>query len=484
MLSSLRLKQLPSKPSVCLFSNNLFSASPHQEYSRDPRISRLVAQARRQLKAQAGKAYGVLSPEAREDTRIALSEFLVRLLLWQPDSGYVQQVIKFWVNAQAEMLHRLQLDRIEIEKHLSQGHSCEKLKAVALDLSDRHSQGRSVAVLTFDSGLKVVYKPRETSIEKWYFQTLACLNQIGAPLPFATLKVLSRPTYGWVQFIPHRRCRSKEEITWYYRNAGALLCVLYVLGATDCHFQNFVACFEYPVMVDAEMLFQPGLSDSELNSVVRTGMVPQWIFGPQGQAYDVSALGCVVPRSTHLLVPKWDGTEVGFEFGVLVPCENVPFSLTDPFTPQSYVDEMVRGFSDTYRFLAYRRQHLIRQIHKAQGLRIRYLIRGTVEYYEAISEMLHSKSGGGIKLKPLPQSHAVFDPLQQDEVQALERLDIPRFTLPANSRNLSGVQSCFTASGFEVAANLIKRLCEQDLERQAKFLRLAWGLSRVSELLQ
>lgn len=445
-------------------------------------MSQLAAQALDQVKTEAGKSYSVITPDAQESMRIALSEFLVRLLLLQPDPGYMQQILSLCVNANSEMLHRLELDRTEIESYFFEGHSCKELSAIALDLSDRHSAGRSVAILTFHSGLKVVYKPRETAIEEWYFQTLARFNQISAPLSFATLKVLSRPAYGWVQFIPHERCRCEVELRRYYQNAGALLCVLHVLAATDCHFQNLIASREHPVLVDAETLFQPEVADSESNSVLRTGMVPQWRFGPQGQAYDVSALGCVTPRSTHFLAPKWHGTEIGFEVGVLVPRENVPFPVAGPFTPQSYVDEMVHGFAETYRFLAHHRQDLIAEISKAQCLRIRYLFRETVEYHEAIGERLRSKTGA-LALKALPQSRAVFYALRQDELQALEQLDIPRFTLPADSRHLCRVASCFRESGFAVALRLIKRLSEHDLEQQVSFLRLAWGMSRLASAL-
>lgn len=425
----------------------------------------------------------MLSPDAWEDMRVALSESLASLLLIQSDVIHVQRVITFWIEAQAEMLHRLRLDRADIEKHLADGRSCEKLKAIRLDLSDRHAGGRSVAVLTFDSGFNLVYKPRETDIEQWYFQTLARLNHLGAPLPFAIFKILSRPMYGWMQFVSHQPCKSEKELSRYYRNAGALLCVLHVLAAADCHFQNLVACLEYPVLIDAETLFQPILADCESTSIMRTGMVPQWRFGPQGEAYDVSALGCVAPRSTHLLVPTWNGDEIGFKTGVLMPHENVPFLQLGPFTPQAYVDEIICGFTEIYRFLADHRGDLMTEIHKAQRLTIRYVFRETVEYYEAMSERVCSKATHEMMLRTLSGTHAVFDPLQQDEVRALEQLDIPRFTLIPNSRDLGRVRGCFGHSGLTVSVNILNRLCEEDLDRQLAFLRLAWGLVRVSDAL-
>jgi class II lanthipeptide synthase len=472
-----------TKPNLILFSDKLFPSSSGDHHSSDLRISSLVEQARHDLKAQAGETYGVLTQQAQEDLPVTLSGFMARLLLLEPDPEYLQMAVRFWIAAQREMLFRLQIDRTEIERCFCNGCSSGQLIEVALDLSDRHDQGRSVAALTFDSGLKLVYKPRDIGIEDWYFRALTWLNRIGAPLPFQTLQVLRRPEYGWVQFIPHRRCRSKQELRQYYRNAGALLCLLYVLRAQDCHFQNLLACVENPVLVDVETLFQPQLADSELPSVAQTGMIPHWRFGPEGQAYDVSALGCVTPQSTHFRIPSWSATGVQFELGVLMPRENVPFPLQDSFSPQSYVEEMASGFGETYRFLADHRRQLIAQIQSAACLRVRYIFRETVEYYEALNGGLRSTATPGITLSALPHSRAVFDSLRQHEVHALEQLDIPRFMLPATSCDLCGVENCFSGSGFELVADRIERLREEDLEQQENLLRLSWSFFGVSNSL-
>jgi type 2 lantibiotic biosynthesis protein LanM len=446
-------------------------------------VSRLAAQALEQLKAKAGQAYAAITPDARESIRIGLSELLVRLLLLQLEPEHVRPVLGSWVAANSEMLQRLELDRAEIESYFFEGRPSKNLTAIALNLSDRHNAGQTVTILTFQSGLKLVYKPRDTAIEEWYFKTLARLNQIGAPFSFATAKVLCRPAYGWMQFIQHERCRHEDELSEYYQNAGALLCVLHVLGATDCHFQNLIASRQHPVLVDAETLFQPAISESEANSVLRAGMVPQWRFGPQEQAYDVSALGCVTPRPTHFLVPQWQGAAIGFAAGTLVPGENVPFSAGGRFTPRSYMGAMIVGFTQTYRFLARHRQDLIAEVIKAQCLRIRYLLRDTLEYYEAISQLRLPKTERQT-LHGLPESRAVFNDLQREELQALAQLDIPRFTLTADSLDLCRLRGCFRQSGFAIAIGLIQRLCEEDLERQASLLRLAWGFSQVADVLQ
>jgi type 2 lantibiotic biosynthesis protein LanM len=472
-----------TKSSLTLFSDKLFPNSSREYHSTDPQITSLVEQARHDLQEQAGEAYGLLTQQARKNLPVKFSRFLARLFLLDPDPIYLQKAARFWVDAQQEMLFRLQADRTEIETCFCNNGSCGRLMEVGLDLSDRHDQGRSVAVLTFDSGLKLVYKPRDIGIEDWYFRTLTWLNDIGTPLPFQSLRVLRQPAYGWMQFISHQRCRSKRELCQYYRNAGALLCLLDVLRAEDCHFQNLIASVEYPVLVDAETLFQPRLSDSEVASIARTGMIPHWKFGPRGQAYDVSALGFVASRSTHFRIPIWDATGIRYDFGELMPEDNVPFPPQDSATPESHVEEMASGFGETYRFLANHRRQLMAQIHNAACLQVRYILRETVEYYDSLNDGLRSTDMIGIRLGPLPPSRVVFDPLRQHEVNALEELDIPRFTFAANSTDLCEVEHCFPLCGLELVADRIERLSEHDLEEQLTHLHLSWSLLRVSRSL-
>jgi lantibiotic modifying enzyme len=55
-----------------------------------------------------------------------------------------------------------------------------------------------------------------------------------------------------VEVVEYLPCQNQEEIKRYYQRAGQLLCLLYVLGANDCHNENLIACGEYPVLVDLE----------------------------------------------------------------------------------------------------------------------------------------------------------------------------------------------------------------------------------------
>jgi lantibiotic modifying enzyme len=477
-------RSVQEPPKLILFVDRLFPASSGEGVFECPETAALATETIRQLKAEARETLKLVSPQLERGIQDAVSRFLAPLLLLRVKRAELHRAVRCWIDAQLELLRRLHRDLVEIKRCFSPRVACGRLTALELDLSDPHDHGRSVAVLTFESGLKLVYKPRDVRIEVWYFQALARLNDIGAPLPFYVPRILARENYGWVEFIPFLSCRSQSELNDYYVNAGALLCVLHLFGATDCHFQNVIAFGEHSVLVDAETLFQPQTSEAEPQLVTRTGLLPQWRFGPQGQAYDVSAWGFVAPRTSHFLIPKWTDAGVRFELGVLMPRLNVPFPATpDPPKPYLYVTQMETGLTSTYRFVADHRDEVLALIEAADYLPVRYMFRDTLEYYEAVSARRGSGNSDRAYLRQLPEARSVFRELRDLEEEALQHLDIPRFTLPAGSCDLCGMVNCLPVSGISRARNIVARLNDHDLERQLSALRAAWAFSRIHDSL-
>jgi type 2 lantibiotic biosynthesis protein LanM len=470
-------------PNLSLFSGRLFCARGQQATLdapeiRSAEISEICKEAETSLRSVCREGCDVLSQSAWKDLRDGFSKFLDHLLLLNPDGEYLQCIVRTWVEAQHEMLSRLRSDREALGVWLLS--ACGPVVAVETDLSDRHDGGRTVTVFTFESSLRVVYKPREMGIEGWYCRFAGWLNDSGTPFPIRAARVMIRPGYGWMEFVPHARCVSKEELGRYYRNAGALLCLLHVLRARDCHFQNLIACGQDPVLVDAEMLFQAQLAEGESTSVTQTGMIPNFRFGPEGQHYDVSGLGFVERKATHFRVPEWSATGVRYAMGVLEPRQNIPLMADQAARPQDYVSEMVDGFTQTYRFLADHRNDVLAWIRTAAALPVRYLIRETMEYYEALQFDLSREIEGAVILPALASARMIFSDLRQEENASLERLDIPRFILAAEERSLCGLESCFYRSGLELALSGIEELSEKDLAKQIQHIHLSWSLSQIS----
>jgi len=471
---------------LLLFSGRLFGTGGEQARFDAPeiRLAKILEignEAEASLRSVSREGCDVLSQSAWKDLRNGFSKFLEHLLLLNPDREYLQCIVRTWVEAQHEMLSRLRSDRETLGSCLLS--DCEPVVTVETDLSDRHDGGRTVAVFTFESGSRVVYKPREMGIEDWFCRFAGWLNELGVPFPIRAARVITRPGYGWMEFVPHVRCGSKEELGRYYRNAGALLCVLHVLRARDCHFQNLIACGQDPVLVDAEMLFQAQLAKGESTSVTQTGMIPTFRFGPEGQHYDVSGLGFVERKSTHFRVPEWSETGVRYAAGVLEPRQNIPLMADQVARPQDYVSEMVDGFTQTYRFLAEHRNDVLGWIRTAAALPVRYLIRETMEYYEALQFDLSREIEGDVLLPALPSARMIFSDLRQEENASLKRLDIPRFNLAAEDRSLCGLESCFYRSGLELVLAGIEELSEKDLAKQIQHIHLSWSLSQIASSL-
>jgi len=467
------------KPIRLVLASSLFAYPNSEEQWYGAYAGALAIQAERALACSLGDPTSLIARSAQNDQLRSLWRFLAGLQLLQLDSTALDSAIAMWVDAQREMLLRLHQDLAALGQWLPDRSLSGKVVRIEANLSDLHDGARSTAMLTFESGERVVYKPRGIEIEDWYAQLTQWLNDGGAPVTFRSAAVLARDGYGWMQFVPHQRCQSQGELRDYYHNAGALLCVLHLLRATDCHFQNLIACGEYPVLVDAEMLFQPSLETLDSTIVTRTGLIPSFRFGPDGQTYDVSALGFLCPQITHFLVPEWGEGGVRFVFGRLVPDKNVPFAQKDQPRPQDYVEEMVDGFRLTYRFALRNREALLKRIEPAASLQIRYLVRETTEYYMA----WNGDARAALILPDLQPSRTALSALRSEELAALRQFDIPRFTLAAASPSIHGAGNCFPRSGHELVITGIHELSNHDLEKQLQHLRLSWGFSQAAKSL-
>jgi lantibiotic modifying enzyme len=159
----------------------------------------------------------------------------------------------------------------------------------------------------------------------------------------------------------------------------------------------------------------------------------------------------------------------------------VPFpagvqAAPETFTPETFVDEMIDGFCQTWQFAAANRDAVLEAMNGAQPRLIRYVVRDTLSYYQSIVAALCAGHLDGLALPRLTGSKAIFAPLEESEQEALRRLDIPRFNLAASDTSLGGVTDCFPLSGFDLAREGLGKLTQQEMEKQAAVIRLSWGL--------
>lgn len=297
-------------------------------------------------------------------------------------------------------------------------------------LSDPHHSGQTATAVTFAGGVRIIYKPRSLSADALWYNVLNWCNQRNMPLPFQIVPLLDRGEYGWMAWIEPAPVDDIAAAQRFYQRAGMLLCLFYLLDGGDGHAENWIAVGEQPVLVDAEMLLTPRLHgnvEADVATVLRTGILPRWERQPEGGILDLSFLS--VSNRHFDSRPLLDGRTLN---------------------AADYVDEIIDGFRQMAAFLA---EHAV-DLLSARGplavlepLLVRFNVRPTAIYTHLLDQLRHPsllRDGVvfGVHLDQLSRTYLTSSyaqslwPLLRQEVAALSRLDIPRFTASASDTSL------------------------------------------------
>ena len=424
-------------------------------------------------------------------TLLELYPVLARLLVTIIDQG-----VAFGL----ELLGHLCTDWQEIRTDLMQGQNLGMLVEIQIGAGDAHRQGRSVAILTFQSGFRLIYKPKSLLIDTHFQTLLIWLNEFVKDLPFRAVRVLDRGTYGWSEYVQVHGCTEEREVTRFYERLGGYLALMYALGGVDLHFENLLACGEHPMFIDLETLFQPALprqSNREetatpkafaflQDSVLRLGLLPQQIWMTEkGDSIDVSGLGGKGGQATPTPVPMLDG--IGTDqmhmvrrHGIIQDRQNQPKLNDTAIDIKDYLNHVIHGFTRIYRLLTAQREALLTQILPLFAHdEIRIVLRPTNIYARLLQESLHPTLLHNaldrdrlldrlwIQIPGKPFLSKVI----KAEIDDLLENNIPFFTTSVTDCSLTTsrgmeIVNFFDESGFVVAERRIRQFDEQDLYRQ------------------
>ena len=142
---------------------------------------------------------------------------------------FIAVAVDHWVDATAEFLERLGRDLSALETVFRPAGTLGLVAAIEPDLSDAHHGGRSTLALTFDCGLRLVYKPKNLGLERAYVDLLRWCSSRGLSLPLMTQTVMDRDDYGWAERVVFRPCEDEAAVSRFFRRAGMQLCLLYGL---------------------------------------------------------------------------------------------------------------------------------------------------------------------------------------------------------------------------------------------------------------
>lgn len=156
-----------------------------------------------------------------------------------------------------EMLGRLADDRELLARQIFGGRPLAALARIRGDAGDAHARGRSVAVLRFEDGSGVVYKPKDLRVTRAVIDLCRLLNGAGLPLALHVREVLPRAGYTWEELVPAAPCHDVDEVRRFHVRMGMLVRLLELLEGRDFWLDNVIAAGEHPILVDLEMVLQP-----------------------------------------------------------------------------------------------------------------------------------------------------------------------------------------------------------------------------------
>ncbi|GAA2238232.1 type 2 lanthipeptide synthetase LanM family protein [Kitasatospora cystarginea] len=403
--------------------------------------------------------------------------------------------------ARTELLERFAADRSLIVDTLLAGRDPGALTEVESGAGDHHRGGRSVSLLRFAGGARVVYKPRPVTAHRCFNELADWLNARLGERELCTLALLERPGYGWAEFVAQRPCGSEPQLERFYHRQGVLLALLHVLDGTDVHHENVIARADEPVLIDVETLFHPTLPLPSAtaedpaalvlrSSVYRTGLLPSLHLGDE-TAWDASGLGADRGAPLPMETVDWEGA--GTDEMRLVRrvrpfdgARNRPRLGGRDADPAGYTGSLLTGFRAGYRTIAAHRHQLTGLLDRFAAAEVRVVIRASQLYAQLLDESTHpdvlrdaaERDGLLAEVRERSLGDPVRPRLVDDEIAQLWNGDLPLFTSRPGTADLwnghgERIAGILGEPGLTRAAGKIEAMSEADLRDQEWIIRAA-----------
>jgi class II lanthipeptide synthase len=228
----------------------------------------------------------------------------------------------------AELFYRLDADWHLLRNELWAGDDPAMLIGYSGDAGDPHDGGRSVAILQFEGGWRVVYKTKDLRVAAALMDLTRILNR-NLPLDLAVRTILCRGAYSWEEHVEAGPCQDASQVERYYTRMGMILRFLQLVEGRDFWLDNVLACGEYPVLVDLETVLQP------------RRRVPESLSPVEQEIWSTLA-DSVVPTSAVAALVRIGGGAPAEDFGALT-------AWRDLVTPSRHALDALRAAGPTLK---------------------------------------------------------------------------------------------------------------------------------------
>ena len=404
------------------------------------------------------------------------------------------------------ILSRFENDLSEIEATILNSKS-GKISGLQTSLSDNHDSGQSVCIIHFETGLRIVYKPKNLEIDKSFFKLLGYINSLNILPDFFIPKMITRNEYGWVEFIDSSVCKNRDEVERYYERMGCYIFLIYLLNGNDYHLENLIAHGEHPVLIDLEtIMHHPVVGKSVIqgktamsivanelgSSVFKTGLLPRWDLIGENKVIDISGLGSYGNQEAPYQRIEWaetntDKMHIARANYVIDETANLPMIEGEVQLPNLFLKEIVAGFQTVYNYFQDNKNTIT--FDSFMNKKIRYVFRSTNDYGILIRQLAQTRNQDNglshdyfsdllsyyVLSSDIPDSPILWKIFLSEKAQLIKN-DFPAFYSFTNSKNLIGTDGTIIEEAFEVSAydrftDRLKMLNEKDCNKQIEYIK-------------
>lgn len=464
------------------------------------------------LELNVARVSGILEGETSEKRQSYFNE----VLLNDPDyfnqllSEYVvlnrlmSTKVDYWINNSVMLLQRFVKDYSLLNQEFNFGKGIGTLTSLKIgaNVSDSHRKGQTVSILEFSSGVKVVYKPRSLMIDEKFNKLLLLINSWEMNTDLKGIKTINQGEYGWLEFIDHKGCDEKQEVSRFYYRIGSYLAVLYTLNAVDFHYENLIASGEYPYLVDLESLLHNNsrfykkdssafskAQRSLYTSVLNVGLLPKKILATKGKGIDLSGIGGQEGQILPVKSPVLDGkttdeikiTRKNITIGANTHRPKIKSEYVNPLEYSKFIE---LGFEETYKVLQNHKDELVSILETWATIEVRQILRPTRRYGSLLMISVHPDFlRDGLErdmiLDKLWLDTSIYPDLKDtfiSEKQDMYQLDIPYFTTKPNEKHLwdsrgEKISNFFDTDALSTVLEHIKSLNTSDCKDQLQLIK-------------
>lgn len=339
------------------------------------------------------------------------------------------------------------------------------MKNTTTPLGDVHN-GKTTQLIKIGSK-EYIEKPRNALTEKVWASFLCKLEELGAEYLPKAVKIIAEDEDSHAEEVVKQLSTDKDGVKRYYRRIGSLLFLAYLLSSTDLHAENIIANGEYPVVVDVETLLTSNITSnnskkSEKSTSLGSSLLPHYF-----ELEDTCGICGHINDSKNL--PTIDGESV---------------SVCD------YVDDILKGFSDTYDLVLNNKDEIIPYIEAFSPCTFREIPRNTRVYAYVVQQVYKAKPEDKRKTAYTLLSIAYRKDSDKDrlnkaklmleaEIDSVLKYDFPLFYVMGDSKDLYSngkvvMKDFYTCSPVDFAKQKLNSLSQKDKEKEMKLIFLSF----------